>query len=131
MQVSRVSRLVSLFVLLLLVARADVGWALNANEWLDASEETREFYMVGIIDMWMGMYVSWDAEKKRKQDFSLNETDQQYYDVVACILDRKWAYSDVIEAVELHARMSIEKRDASMSYLALEAVHNKCGLAVK
>lgn len=69
--------------------------------------------------------MSWKGEEERRQ-VKLNHTDQSYHDVVSCILAKEMKYSDVIEIVELHVRMLLEKRNASMSYLALEALDLKC-----
>lgn len=114
-----------LLPLLFLAVDAGAAWALSGNEWLEKPEEVREHYMMGIVDTWMGLYVSWEGEKKRHQ-VALNETDQSYHDVASCILAREMRYSQVVELVEMHVRLSIDKRDASMSYLALEAIHQKC-----
>lgn len=115
-------------LLLLMFLSADVGsaWALSGNEWLKSPEKARAHYLMGIIDTWMGLYVSWQGEKERRRQVSLSETGQSYHDVASCILAKKLNYSDVTEIVDLHVRMSLDKREASMSYLALEALHQKC-----
>lgn len=112
-------------VLFCFFAHAGAAWALSGDEWLEKPERVREHYMMGIIDTWMGLYVSWEGGKEQ-QPVNLNTTDQSYHDVASCILAKEMKYSDVIETVELHVRMSLEKRGASMSYLALEALDLKC-----
>lgn len=114
-----------LLLLVFLFADAGAAWALNGNEWLDKPEKVREHYVMGIIDTWMGLYVSWEGEKER-HPVTLNETGRSYHDVASCILAKEMSYSDAMEIIELHVRMSLQKRDASMSYLALEAIHQQC-----